>query len=112
MTPLLSLLLLLAAGPAADPPQADAASVPACDAAHEGQLSCQANRVCECVFSRAVPARHLPDRWHWDCGIERSACTVTPESLAPHGTPAVPYIVDVDRARKKTETDEEKNPPR
>ncbi len=108
MTPLLSLLLLLAA----DPPRAEAAPAPACDAAHEGQLSCQANRVCECVFSRAVPARHLPDRWRWDCGIARSACTVTPESLAPHGTPAVPYIVDVDRARKRKETDEEENPPR
>ena len=106
MTPLVSLLLLLAA----DPPEAATQSVPACDAAHEGQLSCQANRACECVFSRAVPARHLPDRWHWDCGIERPACSVTPESLAPQGTPAVPVIVDVDHAKKKK--DEGETPPR
>ncbi|MFQ5347731.1 MAG: hypothetical protein ACE5ED_07790 [Rhodothalassiaceae bacterium] len=109
MTPLLSLLFLLAA---AGPPHADAAPVPACDAAHEGQLSCQANRVCECVFSRAVPARHLPDRWHWDCGIERPACSVTRESLAPHATPAVPYIVDVEHGRQKKKEDEENSPPR
>lgn len=51
--------------------------VPLCRAAVEGQLSCQANRVCECQFETAIPARRLPDRWRWDCSILRGFCQVT-----------------------------------
>lgn len=58
--------------------QPPAPAGPICRAQIEGQLSCQANRVCECVFSRAVPARGLPDRWRWDCSILRPMCRIVP----------------------------------
>lgn len=58
-------------------------AAPICRAELEGQLSCQANRVCECVFSLAIPARRLPDRWRWDCGVNRGFCRMEPaDSLA------------------------------
>jgi len=84
-----------AAEPAAAPPPP---AGPICAARIEGQVSCQANRLCECEFAPAVPARGLPARWRWDCSIKRPECVVTPESLAPHDHHGpVPAIVDVER---------------
>jgi len=79
---------------AAAPPPAG----PLCSAQIEGQVSCQGNRLCECEFAPAVPARGLPARWRWDCAITRPQCVVTPESLAPHDLHgAYPAVIDVDR---------------
>ena len=83
-----------AAAQAAAPPPAG----PLCAARIEGQVSCQGNRLCECEFAPAVPARGLPARWRWDCSINRPECVVTPESLAPHDLHgAYPAVIDVDR---------------
>jgi len=70
--------------PAATQSAAPPPAGPICTAQLEGQVSCQGNRLCECVHASAVPARGLPDRWRWDCSIKRPKCTVTPESFAPH----------------------------
>jgi len=79
---------------AAAPPPAG----PLCSAQIEGQVSCQANRLCECEFAPAVPARGLPARWRWDCAITRPECVVTPESLAPHDLHGTyPTVIDVNR---------------
>lgn len=56
-------------------------SAPICRAELEGQVACQANRVCECTYRQAVPARGLPDRWAWDCGIKRPHCEPAPTRL-------------------------------
>lgn len=82
----------------------EAGAPPMCEARTEGQLVCQANRQCACVHAQAVPARNLPERWHWDCGITRPACTTVPESLAPlpHGSGNLPVIVDVDDDRHES----------
>lgn len=87
-----------AAAQAVAPPPAG----PLCTAQIEGQVSCQANRLCECEFAPAVPARGLPARWRWDCSINRPECVVTPESLAPHDLHgAYPAVIDVDRDRRR-----------
>ncbi|MGF1607542.1 MAG: hypothetical protein ACFB22_14525 [Rhodothalassiaceae bacterium] len=76
------LVLTLAAmampAPGQDAPAPPQPEAPICRAELEGQLSCQANRVCECVFATAVPARGLPDRWRWNCSILRPRCRVVP----------------------------------
>lgn len=97
---LLSLLLALApTGAAAQ--SGENPAPPLCEARTEGSLSCQANRQCVCIHAQAVPARNLPERWRWDCGIARPACETVPESLAPlpHGSGSLPVIVDVDEDR-------------
>lgn len=65
-------------------PVRPAVAAPQCTAGLEGQLSCQANRLCRCRLAPAVKARGLPARWAWDCSIKRPHCVVPPESLAPH----------------------------
>lgn len=76
--------------------------VPLCNARHEGQLSCQANRVCACVHSGAVPARGLPDRWHWDCAITRPQCEQPAADGGGYLDPALwPVIIDRRDDKKK-----------
>jgi len=87
---------VLAQSPEGPPPDISLSAAPQCTAALEGQLSCQANRLCKCRLAPAVAARDLPARWAWDCSIKRPRCVVTPESVAPH--PAItPNILAVER---------------
>lgn len=76
----------------------DARTTPAfaCTAETEGQLTCQANRRCECVHKAADKGRGLPARWAWDCGILRGACEVTPADLNENATALPPVIVEHD----------------
>lgn len=67
---------------------------PECTAKLEGQITCQSNRMCECVHKSAVPARNLPDRWAWDCGIQRQSCDVSPASPGVEADILPPVIVD------------------
>ncbi|MBK5920260.1 hypothetical protein CCR80_04300 [Rhodothalassium salexigens] len=73
------------------PPAAPAPAAPVCRAELEGQLSCQANRVCECGFRQAVPARGLPDRWVWDCGITRPRCRSVPAEIQEFRGQPIPH---------------------
>ncbi|WP_150000959.1 hypothetical protein [Iodidimonas gelatinilytica] len=59
----------------------DASAPPLCTAQQEGLLSCQANRICECIHANAVPAQGLPARWRWDCSIKRPQCEQPPADL-------------------------------
>lgn len=86
-----------------------AKTVPAfqCLAETEGQLTCQAGRQCRCVFKPGVKATGLPDRWAWDCGIQRPACEVVPAD-ADRGNVTIPaVIVDPAHRRKKKDEDDE-----
>ncbi len=66
-----------------------------CAAETEGQLACMANRVCSCQFQPAVPAKGLPDRFAWDCGILRPVCEQPPADYQSGYTP-YPYAVGID----------------
>lgn len=108
---------LLALAPANAAAQDGGSGAPAlCEAGTQGQLSCQANRQCVCVHAQAVPARNLPDRWHWDCGIARPSCEVVSESLAPlpHHSGSLPVIVDIDEDRRtgRNRPPPDRDPPR
>lgn len=105
---ILGLMLTGAAAAAADPPpalsQPPSALLqppPACLAEREGTLSCQAGRVCQCLFKSAVPARGLPDRWIWDCDIKRPACETTPASPGLEGV-APPEAIVIERRDDKS----------
>ncbi len=69
--------------------------VPLCNAEHEGRLSCQANRVCACIYDQAVPARGLPDRWRWDCALTRPPCEQPAADGGDYRDPSFwPLIID------------------
>ena len=71
----LLLLVLLAPG------TAQAQGLPACGPAREGQVACQANRLCACRFERGGSLAGRPDRWAWDCGALRPDCQPPPADL-------------------------------
>lgn len=93
---------------------------PECTAALEGQISCQSNRMCECVHKSAVPAQDLPDRWAWDCGIQRQSCEVAPASPGVEEQVLPPVYVEEsdrdrdghDRRHRKDDKDKSSEPPR
>ncbi|MEE8371624.1 MAG: hypothetical protein V3R73_05700 [Sphingomonadales bacterium] len=72
-----------------------------CTAETEGQLTCQANRVCECVFKGAELGRKLPARWIWDCGIKRPICEHSPAEVEKPLAPLPPVIIDAGKDRRK-----------
>lgn len=72
-----------------------------CTAETEGQLTCQANRVCECVFKGAELGRKLPARWIWDCGIKRPICEHSPAEVEKPLAPLPPVIIDAGKERRK-----------
>lgn len=67
-----------------------------CTAQSEGQLSCQANKQCKCVYKPAEAATGLPDRWAWDCGIMRPRCEVTPADTSDNSYALPPVIIKKD----------------
>lgn len=71
-----------------------------CNAQTEGQLTCQANRQCECQYRPAEAGR--PARWAWDCGIKRPRCEMTPAE-AGEGTQALPPVIIEHKGRGKEE---------
>lgn len=58
----------------------------------QGQVACQANKLCVCQKSETDGAE-----FRWDCGILRPQCEVTPASVgAEH--PTYPLSVGIDRS--------------
>lgn len=51
---------------------ADAA--PSCNADAVGTLQCMAGKECECKFFNKSAMAGTPERFGWDCGINRGPC--------------------------------------
>ncbi len=52
----------------------DKGGIAQCTSKNVGELSCQAGKSCECKFFRASAMAGTPDRFSWDCGINRPNC--------------------------------------
>jgi hypothetical protein len=69
------LLILALSFPAmAEDKAASQAATPACTSKTAGQVSCQANRMCECKHYNASLMAGTPEGYRWDCGITRPNC--------------------------------------
>ena len=76
----------------------------ACSPEVEGQLTCQANKVCECKFLRGSTMTSRPDRWAWDCSILRPQCEIAPRELRDRIRNLPQLILDprtLDKRKKK-----------
>lgn len=51
-----------------------AEDAPSCTKKTLGQVTCMANKLCECGFERASAMKGTPDMFKWDCGITRPNC--------------------------------------
>lgn len=102
-----TLLLMTVAAAAQQGDEASPAPPPVCSAEHDGALSCQAGKSCRCVMMPAVPARGLPARWAFDCGVNRPACDIAPAGIdaAPYVTPGTVILDRRDKDRKKRKGD-------
>ena len=74
---LLGFFFLAAPAWAQDPPQ--------CTEAREGQLACMAGKQCACKFIRGGSMTGRPDRFAWDCGINRPNCPPDPNIVTQPG---------------------------
>jgi hypothetical protein len=58
---------------------------PQCIEAREGQLACMAGKQCVCRFMRGGSMTGRPDRFAWDCGINRPNFVQQPGYAPPIG---------------------------
>lgn len=58
---------------------------PQCTEAREGQLACMAGKQCACRFIPGGSMTGRPDRFAWDCGINRPNCPPDPNIVQQPG---------------------------
>ncbi len=83
-----------------------------CTSEVEGQLTCQANKVCECKFMRGSTMTGRPDRWAWDCSILRPQCEIAPSELRQRIRNLPPMYLnpkDFDQRKKKKDKKKDNN---
>ena len=73
---------------------------PMCNQAAMGQVSCMANRMCECIYDTGGSVTSVPEGFRWNCGINRGRCEVEPGTIIEYrgNTPSIPYSVSIERS--------------
>ena len=100
---LVSVGAMAAAGQAQDGPM--------CNQQAMGQVSCMANRMCECIYDRGGSVTGVPEGFRWNCGINRGRCEVEPGTIIEYrgNTPQVPYSVSIERSDSVNNTNSNTN---
>ena len=79
---------------------AQAQDGPMCNQQVMGQVSCMANRMCECIYDRGGSVTGVPEGFRWNCSINRASCEVEPGTIIEYrgNTPSIPYSVSIERS--------------
>ena len=88
-----------------------AQDAPMCNQQVMGQVSCMANRMCECIYDRGGSITGVPEGFRWNCGINRGRCEVEPGTIIEYrgNTPSIPYSVSIERSDSVTNINENTN---
>jgi len=75
-----------------------------CNQQAMGQVSCMANRMCECIYDSGGSVTGIPEGFRWNCGINRGRCEVEPGTIIEYrgNTPSIPYSVSIERSDSVT----------
>ncbi len=73
---------------------------PMCGQQSMGQVSCMANRMCECIYDSGGSVTGVPEGFRWNCSINRASCEVEPGTIIEYrgNTPSIPYSVSIERS--------------